>query len=626
MDYTEQFIRLNCSLMSDYKMMKLNADMKCMGLGLYLETILFLRKQQEYKHDFNELDLLADQWGTTVENLQHLIKDFDLFLITEDGYFRCLYLDEVMGYQSKLSEQRAAAGSKGGRSSKKSTVKASAKATASTASTIGRGRINEGKNGDTSCMDNNGEIYTKSNDAPCVDNNGEAYLKSGDVPCVNNNKEIYMKSDDTPCMDRNEEIYTKSDDTPCMDNNGEVYMKSNDAPCVDNNGEAYLKSDDTSCMDRNGEAYLKSGGIPCMDNNKEAYLKSDDTPCVDCNGEVYLKNGDTPCMDNNGEVYMKSNDAPCVDNNGEAYLKSGDAFCVDNNGEAYMESGGVPCMDNNKEVYLKSSGAPSMDSKERIYMESSNVDNNKTVCMESSKPIHSDYNKEIYKENSTESNVKSSAESMKNTTAKNTNENSVKNVIQSVDNECYGKNLQASFKQSFIREEKNRGEKKKKDDVDIIETNGSIDDDMKFCSGKKSGEMLRWECYINEAFKVQSWVEIVGMMSGLKGDFLNNLPFIRSMFKKHVVVQGSTERITSVSEAQAYFANYIRPGKPTRLFLEEKLKERSRMQNESTSLSPYETYNPLTGERSYCGVPLPADAPPRPNGRATWDNLKQSWI
>ena len=463
MDYTEQFIRLNCSLMSDYKMMKLNADMKCMGLGLYLETILFLRKQQEYKHDFNELDLLADQWGATVENLQHLIKDFDLFLITEDGYFRCLYLDEVMGYQSKLSEQRAAAGSKGGRSSKKSTVKASAKATAST---IGRGRINEGKNGDTLCMD------------------------------------------------RNEEIYTKSDDTPCMDNNGEAYMKSDD----------------------------------------------------------------------------------------------------------------TPCMDNNKEVYTKSSGAPSMDSKERIYMESSNVDSDKAVCMENSKPIHSDYNKEIYKENSTESNVKSSAESMKNTTAKNTNENSVKNVIQSVDNERYGKNLQASFKQSFIREEKNRGEKKKKDDVDIIETNGSIDDDMKFCSGKKSGEMLRWECYINEAFKVQSWVEIVGMMSGLKGDFLNNLPFIRSMFKKHVVVQGSTERITSVSEAQAYFANYIRPGKPTRLFLEEKLKERSRMQNESISLSPYETYNPLTGERSYCGVPLPAGAPPRPNGRATWDNLKQSWI
>ena len=558
MDYTEQFIRLNCSLMSDYKMMKLNADMKCMGLGLYLETILFLRKQQEYKHDFNELDLLADQWGVTVENLQHLIKDFDLFLITEDGYFRCLYLDEVMGYQSKLSEQRAAAGSKGGRSSKKSTVKASAKATAST---IGRGRINEGKNGDTSCMDRNEEIYTKSNDAPCVYDNGEAYLKSDDTPCVDCNGEVYLKNGGVPCMDRNEEIYTKSNDAPCVYDNGEAYMKSDDTPCVYDNGEAYLKSDDT------------------------------------------------PCMDNNGEVYMKS----------------GDAFCVDNNGEAYMESSGVPCMDNNKEVYLKSSGAPSMDSKERIYMESRNVDSNKTVCMESSKPIHSDYNKEIYKENSTESNVKSSAESMKNTTAKNTNENSVKNVIQSVDNECYGKNLQASFKQSFIREEKNRGEKKNNNnkEKEIIAV-AAVDKLPRF--SELSETIPRWEQCINEAFITQSWLEAVGMMSGLKELFLNNLSFIRDLFKKHVVAQGNTGGITSVSEAEAYFANYIRRERPTRLFLEEKLKERSRMQNESTSLSPYETYNPLTGERSYCGVPLPADAPPRPNGRATWDNLKQSWI
>ena len=449
MDYTEQFIRLNCSLMSDYKMMKLNADMKCMGLGLYLETILFLRKQQEYKHDFNELDLLADQWGATVENLQHLIKDFDLFLIIEDGYFRCLYLDEVMGYQSKLSEQRAAAGSKGGRSCKKSTVKASAKATASTASAIGRGRINEGKNGDT--------------------------------------------------------------------------------PCMDNNGEAYMKSDDT------------------------------------------------------------------------------------------------PCMDNNKEVYTKSSGASSMDSKERIYMESSNVDSDKAVCMESSKPIHSDYNKEIYKENSTESNVKSSAESMKNTTAKNTNENPVKNVIQSVDNERYGKNLQASFKQNFIREEKNRGEKKNNNnkEKEIIAV-AAVDKLPRF--SELSETIPRWEQCINEAFITQSWLEAVGMMSGLKELFLNNLSFIRDLFKKHVVAQGNTGGITSVSEAEAYFANYIRRERPTRLFLEEKLKERSRMQNESISLSPYETYNPLTGERSYCGVPLPAGAPPRPNGRATWDNLKQSWI
>ena len=384
MDYTEQFIRLNCSLMSDYKMMKLNADMKCMGLGLYLKTILFLRKQEEYKHDFNELDLLAEQWGVTVGNLQHLIKDFNLFVITEDGYFRSLYLDEVMGYQNKLSEKRAAAGSKGGKSCKKKTVKA----TVPTASEIGRDGINEGK----------------------------------------------------------------------------------------------------------------------------------------------------------------GSDAPC------------------------------------------------MDSKEEIYME-----------------------------NCAENNVKSSADSMKNTAEKNMDAFLTENSIQCVDNECCNEPSQASFKQNFIREEENREEKKNNSnkEKEIIAV-AAVDEPSRF--SESSETIPRWEQCINEAFTIRSWLEAVGMMSGLKELFLNNLSFIRDLFKKHVVAQGNTGGITSVSEAEAYFANYIRRERPTRLFLEEKLKERSRMQKESVSFSPYESYNPQTGERSYCGVPLPADAPPRPNGRVTWDNLKQRWI
>ena len=384
MDYTEQFIRLNCSLMSDYKMMKLNADMKCMGLGLYLKTILFLRKQEEYKHDFNELDLLAEQWGVTVGNLQHLIKDFNLFVITEDGYFRSLYLDEVMGYQNKLSEKRAAAGSKGGKSSKKKTVKA----TVPTASEIGRDGINEGK----------------------------------------------------------------------------------------------------------------------------------------------------------------GSDAPC------------------------------------------------MDSKEEIHME-----------------------------NCAENNVKSSADSMKNTAEKNMDAYLTENSIQCVDNECCNEPSQASFKQNFIREEENREEKKNNSnkEKEIIAV-AAVDEPSRF--SESSETIPRWEQCINEAFTIRSWLEAVGMMSGLKELFLNNLSFIRDLFKKHVVAQGNTGGITSVSEAEAYFANYIRRERPTRLFLEEKLKERSRMQKESVSFSPYESYNPQTGERSYCGVPLPADAPPRPNGRVTWDNLKKRWI
>ena len=189
MDYTEQFIRLNCSLMSDYKMMKLNAEMKCMGIGLYIQMILFLRRQQEYKHDFNELDLLAEQWGATVENLQHLIKDFNLFVITEDGYFRCLYLDEVMGYQNKLSEQRAAAGSKGGRSSKKKTAQIAEKVITSTvlvaADKEADDEANNKENG-AKCMKNTIE---KSDD----ENIAENTIQYIDDECVNECSQASVK-------------------------------------------------------------------------------------------------------------------------------------------------------------------------------------------------------------------------------------------------------------------------------------------------------------------------------------------------------------------------------------------------------------------------------------------------
>ena len=185
MDYTEQFIRLNCSLMSDYKMMKLNAEMKCMGIGLYIQMILFLRRQQEYKHDFNELDLLAEQWGATVEDLQHLIKDFNLFVITEDGYFRCLYLDEVMGYQNKLSEQRAAAGSKGGRSSKKKTVQTAEKVITSTALTAADKEAND----DAGNKENNTESNAE-NSVKCMKNtiekSDDENVTENTLQCIDN--------------------------------------------------------------------------------------------------------------------------------------------------------------------------------------------------------------------------------------------------------------------------------------------------------------------------------------------------------------------------------------------------------------------------------------------------------
>ena len=225
MDYTEQFIRLNCSLMSDYKMMKLNAEMKCMGIGLYIQMILFLRRQQEYKHDFNELDLLAEQWGATVEDLQHLIKDFNLFVIMEDGYFRCLYLDEVMGYQNKLSEQRAAAGSKGGRSSKKKTVQTAEKVITSTVLTAADKEAND----DAGNKENNTESNAE-NSVKCMKNTieksddenvTENTLQCIDNECVNGGLQASFKQNFIR-EEKNREEKKKKDDVNIIQRNIDV--------------------------------------------------------------------------------------------------------------------------------------------------------------------------------------------------------------------------------------------------------------------------------------------------------------------------------------------------------------------------------------------------------------------
>ena len=225
MDYTEQFIRLNCSLMSDYKMMKLNAEMKCMGIGLYIQMILFLRRQQEYKHDFNELDLLAEQWGATVEDLQHLIKDFNLFVIMEDGYFRCLYLDEVMGYQNKLSEQRAAAGSKGGRSSKKKTVQTAEKVITSTVLTAADKEAND----DAGNKENNTESSAE-NSVKCMKNTieksddenvTENTLQCIDNECVNGDLQASFKQNFIR-EEKNREEKKKKDDVNIIQRNIDV--------------------------------------------------------------------------------------------------------------------------------------------------------------------------------------------------------------------------------------------------------------------------------------------------------------------------------------------------------------------------------------------------------------------
>ena len=128
-----------------------------------------------------------------------------------------------------------------------------------------------------------------------------------------------------------------------------------------------------------------------------------------------------------------------------------------------------------------------------------------------------------------------------------------------------------------------------------------------------------WERYIDELKDDEQWMELVAMRSGLKQQFYTLFPRIVEGFKRHVRAIGNEGQILSLSDAKHYFWFFMNPSSPTykNLILElQKPVDKGKFQ--------YEDYDSATGQRSYCGIPIPADAPPRPNVQAVWNEGK--WV
>ena len=128
-----------------------------------------------------------------------------------------------------------------------------------------------------------------------------------------------------------------------------------------------------------------------------------------------------------------------------------------------------------------------------------------------------------------------------------------------------------------------------------------------------------WEIYISEAMGERSWLELQAMHSGMGLRFMECVPIIEETFKRHVRTYGTESRIHSLCDAKSYFSNFIKRGSSTHRIVEEALKKRTATIN----LYRYETL--LNGRRTYCGVDIPAEAPPRPNGTAVWDGALRVW-
>ena len=130
---------------------------------------------------------------------------------------------------------------------------------------------------------------------------------------------------------------------------------------------------------------------------------------------------------------------------------------------------------------------------------------------------------------------------------------------------------------------------------------------------------LAWERYVDQLADEQQWIEIMAMRSGLGLTFVKRFSEVLQHFKRHIQAVGNEKDIQSPSDAKRYFCFYNTPGsKPFRQLVDELHKPVDKGKYK------YEDRDPATGKRSYCGVPIPDDAPPRPNHQAVWCEGK--WV
>ena len=128
-----------------------------------------------------------------------------------------------------------------------------------------------------------------------------------------------------------------------------------------------------------------------------------------------------------------------------------------------------------------------------------------------------------------------------------------------------------------------------------------------------------WERYVDELRNEQSWIELMAMRSGLGKAFVQRFDKVLQLFKEHVQSVAHESHIVSLSEAKRYFCFFNTPGSATFRKLVEELQKPV-----DKGKYKHEDVDPATGQRSYCGVPIPSDAPPRPNEQAVWCEGK--WV
>ena len=118
----------------------------------------------------------------------------------------------------------------------------------------------------------------------------------------------------------------------------------------------------------------------------------------------------------------------------------------------------------------------------------------------------------------------------------------------------------------------------------------------------------------------QVWCEDMARLSGRGVEFAADLPQLLPSFAAFLRLRGEEHTVTGLSDAKRRFMYWMKSDEGRQAVKQLQITADAGEEND-----PYR-YETLAGkQRTYMGRPIPADAPPRPNSWAVWDDQTEAW-
>jgi uncharacterized protein YdaU (DUF1376 family) len=95
---------------NDRKIKRLMKSLGVEGYGIYFMLLEVLREQTEFRYPISDIDLLADEFGTSTAKVEAVIRVYDLFHVDDDEMFFSINLIKYLEPMFKHRDQRSKAG------------------------------------------------------------------------------------------------------------------------------------------------------------------------------------------------------------------------------------------------------------------------------------------------------------------------------------------------------------------------------------------------------------------------------------------------------------------------------------------------------------------------------------